>query len=119
MKERLRRHAGDGARDQRAREGEWTAVVAWGAAIAAGLRSRVVKGAHTGDVVLALYLALLGVGLWIHAVRMRHATRAPTFTPTLANVLMVTLAVALLLGIADLASRSHDREKAGARCRRV
>ena len=104
MKQTLRRHANDGTRDQRAREWERTAIVAWGAAIAAGLWSRVGKGAHTGDVVLALYLGLLGIGLWIQAVRMRLATRAPRFTPTLASVLMVALAVAFVLGIADLAS---------------
>ena len=57
-----------------------------------------------GDVILALYLALLGIGLWIQAVRMRLAPRAPTFTPTLASVLTVALTVAFLLGIADLAS---------------
>lgn len=104
MRQRLRRRPNEGARDQRAREWERTALVAWGAAIAAGLWSRVVRGAHTGDLILALYLALLGPGLWIQAVRMRLATRAPTFTPTLASVLMVALTVAFLLGIADLAS---------------
>ena len=107
MKQRLRRHADDDARGLRAREWELTAVVAWAAAIAAGLWSRLVKGADTGDVVLALYLGMLGIGLWIQAVRMRLASRSPTFTPTLARVLMVALAVTFLLGIADLAS--HGR----------
>jgi hypothetical protein len=107
MKRTLRRHADESVRDGRSREWERTAFVAWGAAIAAGIWSRAVKGADTGDVILALYFAALGLGLWIQAVRMRFARKAPSFTPTLATVLASALAIALLLGLADLASNGR------------
>jgi hypothetical protein len=91
-------------RDERARDWELTACVAWAVAIAAGFWSSQVSGHHAGDVVFAAYLALLGLGLWFQAARIRFASRAPSFTPALANVLVVALAIAFVLGIADLAS---------------
>ena len=107
MKQRLSGHEGGGARDERAREWKRTAFIAWGGAIAAALWSRLVDGAHTGDVVLAAYLAFLGTGLWVQAVRVRLASRVPRFTPALANVLAIALAAALVLGIADLVSNGR------------
>lgn len=97
----------DRDRTARARDWERTAFVAWTAAAAALIWTRIDKGSHTGDVVLAVYFALLGLGLWIQATRMRHARTAPKFNPTLASVLTSAIFVALLLGIADLASNGR------------
>jgi hypothetical protein len=92
------------ARDERARDWELTAYVAWAVAIAAGVWSSQANGRHTGDILLAGYLALLGLGFWLRAIRIRFAEKAPSFTPALANALLVALALAFVLGVADLAS---------------
>lgn len=86
----------NGVREQRARDWERTAFVAWGGAIAVAAWTKLTSGAHTGDVALSLYFALLGSALWIQAVRVRFAGNAPRFTLNLANVLTAAFALALL-----------------------
>jgi hypothetical protein len=107
MKEKLSNYPHQAIRNARARDWELTAYVAWAGAIAAALWAGVANGPHTGDLVFSGYLALLGVALWAQAVRIRHSSRAPAFTHTLATVLTIALAIAFLLGIADLASGGH------------
>lgn len=97
----------DDARGRRARDWELTAYVALAAAIAAAIWSSRGNGRHTGDLVFAAYVALLGIGLWLHAVRIRVAARPPRFTRTIAHTLDIALAVAFVLGFLDLVS--HGR----------
>jgi len=104
MNEGASKPASDAGRDERARQWRLTACVAWAAAVAAGVWSILASGPHDGDLVLAGYLASLGLGLWAQARRIRFAVAASRFTPTLAKLLLVALAVAYGLGLADLVS---------------
>jgi hypothetical protein len=107
----VHRHAEQTVRDERARDSERTAFVAWGVAIAFGLWTRLAAPPHAGDVVLALYLAVVRVGLWMQAVRLRFASASPLFTPALATILTSVFLIALLLGIAILrAADVSDRD---------
>jgi hypothetical protein len=95
----------DAAREERARDWQRTAALAFVAALAvvawaAGGSS----GSKRGDLVAGVYFGLLAVALWAQGQRVRFARSGAPFTRAVAIAFTCALVVGMLLVFAAIAS---------------
>jgi hypothetical protein len=97
---------GEGARRDRARDWELTALVTLAVAVGAGVLAAVTSPPWPpGDLLVATYFAAVSLMLWGQGARIRRARSEAPFSTALAVALGVAFADGLLLALVDVATR--------------
>jgi hypothetical protein len=95
----------DAAREERARDWERTAVLAFVAAVAVVVWAAVGgSGWKRGDLLAGAYFGLLAVALWAQGQRVRFARSGAPFTRAVAITFACALVVGMVLVVAAIAS---------------